>query len=161
MQTAAFHKAKPVNPSRQTVCTLVLCLLFLAVGMSIPGNFTVTITDSVDYHVFWAKGGRNPKRNDYVRLPLFDPAVECNPCSIVKRVGCIPGDKLEEKAGFFFCNNVFLGQAVSEKYPAFQFSGTVPEGAVFLIGDQEKSYDSRYFGFKQISDIETVLWPLF
>jgi conjugal transfer pilin signal peptidase TrbI len=129
--------------------------------MSIPRHFTVTVTDSVDYHVFLELGKREPQKEDYVRLPLFESSVGCNPCSIVKRVACVPGEVLREQAGYFFCDDVFLGEALSDKHSVFKVSGPVPDGMVFLIGDQGSSYDSRYFGFKRISDIETVLFPLF
>jgi conjugal transfer pilin signal peptidase TrbI len=129
--------------------------------MSIPRHFTVTVTDSVDYHVFFELRKREPQKGDYVRLQLFDSSVGCKPCSIVKRVACVPGEMLKEQASHFFCNDVFLGQALSNKHSVFKFFGPVPDGVVFLIGDQGSSYDSRYFGLKPISDIETVLFPLF
>jgi type IV secretory pathway protease TraF len=88
--------------------------------------------------------------------------VGCAPCSIVKRIGCLPGDRLVNKGPKYYCNDAYLGQCKKGKnIEPFQFSGTVPPGMVFLVGDRDKSYDSRYFGFKQITDIETVLYPIF
>ena len=81
--------------------------------------------------------------------------------SIVKRIGCMPGGKLV-KAGYqYYCDGHFLGRAQEiQGHRPFDFSGIVPPGMVFLVGDKDTSYDSRYFGFKPLNDIETVLLPL-
>lgn len=142
-------------------CFLVILGLFVLVGMAIPRHLTVTKTDSVRYHVFWEKEGWRPSRGNYVRLNLTAPKMGCDPCSIVKRIGCMPGEWLVGKDGRFFCNGHYLGQARKGNHPHFVFDGTVPQGSVFLIGDKENSYDSRYFGLKPLADIETVLRPLF
>ena len=130
--------------------------------MAIPGHLTITKTNSVKHHLFWEINRKAPQKGDYVRLPLFEDKVGCAPCSIVKRVGCLSGDRLVNKGSKYYCNGEYLGQCMTGKdTERFQFSGTVPQGMVFLIGDRDDSYDSRYFGFKQITDIETVLYPIY
>ena len=152
---------RPRLSARFLGCLALLCLS-LAIGMTIPQRLTITKTDSVKYHLFWEIDRKALHIGDYVRLPLFDPGVGCNPCSIVKRIGCLPGDRLVKEEMNFYCNGSFLGQCMTGKNIAsFQFNGKVPMGKVFLVGDRDDSYDSRYFGFKSINDIETVLHPLF
>lgn len=141
---------------------MMLLCLSLAIGMAIPDRLTMTKTDSVKYHLFWEINRKELQRGVYVRLPLYDPAAGCNPCSIVKRVGCLPGDRLVSEDMNYYCNGKFLGQCnTGISIVRFRFNGKVPPGMVFLVGDRDNSYDSRYFGFKSISDIETVLSPLF
>jgi conjugal transfer pilin signal peptidase TrbI len=141
---------------------MALLLLSLAIGMAIPQRLTITKTDSVKYHLFWEIDRKTLQRGDYVRLPLFLPSVGCNPCSIVKRIGCLPGDRLAGDDLNYYCNGKYLGQCMTvENIAPFRFTGRVPPGMVFLVGDRDNSYDSRYFGFKSINDIETVLSPLF
>jgi type IV secretory pathway protease TraF len=130
--------------------------------MAIPRHLTITKTDSVCYHVFWEQNRWNPSRGVYVRLSLMDPQMGCSPCSIVKRIGCMPGERLVSDDGRYYCNDDFLGQAqMDATLPPFVYTGIIPPGQVFLIGDKETSYDSRYFGLKPLDDIETVLRPLF
>ncbi|WP_234573580.1 conjugative transfer signal peptidase TraF [Rhodohalobacter sp. 614A] len=43
----------------------------------------------------------------------------------------------------------------------FLYNGVVPDGTVFLLGDTDNSYDSRYYGFVEISKITGTLTPLF
>ncbi len=139
----------------------MLLALSLLVGMSIPRHLTLTKTDSVRYHLFWELAGATPTKGRYVRLPLFDLSVGCDPCSIVKRIGCMPGDRLVSNGYNFYCNGDYLGEAKTDApYAPFDFNGSVPPGKVFLVGDKDTSYDSRYFGFKPLNEIETVLLPL-
>ena len=142
-------------------CLVMLCISLL-VGMAIPGHLTITKTRSVKYHLFWEIDRKTPQKGDYVRLPLFEPKVGCAPCSIVKRSAVCQEigwsvKVLNTTATASFWVNAKTGKNIAP----FQFSGTVPPGMVFLVGDRDNSYDSRYFGFKQIADIETVLFPLF
>ena len=139
-----------------------MLFISLLIGMAIPGHLTITKTNSVEHNLFWEINRKTPQKGDYVRLPLFEPKVGCEPCSIVKRIGCLPGELLVNKGPKYYCNNEYLGQCeTGNNIEPFKFSGTVPPGMVFLVGDRDKSYDSRYFGFKQITDIETVLHPIF
>ena len=141
---------------------MVLVGLFVLVGMTIPRHLTITRTNSVRFHVFWEQNRWNPSRGGYVRLLLMDPQMGCTPCSIVKRIGCMPGDQLVGDGGRYYCNDTFLGQArMDTRFSPFVYNGIIPPDQVFLIGDKETSYDSRYFGLKPLDDIETVLRPLF
>ena len=139
-----------------------MLFISLLIGMAIPGHLTITKTNSVKHNLFWEINRKTPKKGDYVRLPLYEPKVGCEPCSIVKRIGCLPGDRLVSEGIKYYCNDEYLGQCeTGNNIEPFKFSGAVPSGMVFLVGDRDKSYDSRYFGFKQITDIETVLYPIF
>ncbi len=139
-----------------------MLFISLLIGMAIPGHLTFTKTNSVKHNLFWEINRKTPQKGDYVRLPLYESKVGCEPCSIVKRIGCLPGERLVNKGPKYYCNDEYLGQCETvNSIEPFKFSGAVPSGMVFLVGDRDKSYDSRYFGFKQIADIETVLYPIF
>ncbi len=162
MRLSALLKNRPFKVGRKEICIAVLAAIFFMVGMAIPRHITVTKTDSVRYHIFWEQDQKVPTRGSYVRLPLLDPSVGCIPCSIVKRIGCMPSDSLTMEGLNYYCNGQFLGQAKTNiTHSPFVYTGIIPSGMVFLIGDKETSYDSRYFGLKALDDIETVLRPLF
>jgi hypothetical protein len=126
-------------------------------------RLTVTVTDSVKHRVFWSYPYDPQKivQGQYVRANthLDLPQVSCDPCSIVKKVGCRAGDLLSSRGGQFFCNAVPICKALPGNEP-FEFNGSVPEGKVFLIGDSPNSYDSRYFGFVDEGAIDAILRPL-
>lgn len=109
-----------------------------------------------------------PLRGDVV---IFNPPIEGREHELfIKRVVAVAGDYFEIKDNALYIN----GTAVSENYinnnkssnKVFKFlKGRVPEGYVFLLGDnRDNSNDSRVFGFVPIENIKgkaiTKLWPI-
>ena len=81
---------------------------------------------------------------------------------LTKRVGCKPGQRLRIEELRYFCDGEFLGSALrgvmSRRQPIIPYFGdgydkVIPEGKLFLIGDNSDSYDSRYFGFIDIGQV--------
>ena len=145
---------------------LALCILFGLIASKVPGRLTITRTSSVKYRVFWTMGadtgklkkGRYLRANHSLELPQY----KCSPCSIVKKVGCMPGDRLDVKDGMFFCNDEFLCKAMAiNGIDYFHHAGAIPAGHLFVMGDSKNSYDSRYFGLISFEDIDALLIPIF
>jgi len=102
-----------------------------------------------------------PLRGDVV---IFNPPIEGRENELfIKRVAAVAGDYFEIKENQLYIN----GTAVSESYinsinnnksnnKAFKYlKGRVPEGYVFLLGDnRDISNDSRVFGFVPIENIK-------
>ena len=140
-----------------------LCLLVGFLAGQVPARITINKTGSVKHHVFWSLKpdpakfwhGQYVRANTFLELPGYD----CDPCSIVKKVGCRAGDHLDVQDGRFFCNTRPICEVMAGHEP-FDFSGTVPEGKIFLIGDSPNSYDSRYFGFIEEEAIDAILRPI-
>ena len=94
----------------------------------------------------------------HIDLPAYD--CKQKPCSIVKKIGCMAGDTLIEKDGSYYCNDVFVCKSLPGR-GNFIFSGQIPDSSMFIIGDNDMSYDSRYFGFAKVEDIDGILTPIY
>ena len=145
------------------------CLVYL--GFLIPARISISPTDSVGAHVFLYKKHFKPsdlRKGTMVVVPMYTKLrPNCWPCLVVKYIKCDAGDLLEVKNhGQFFCNNVFLGTAKThskEGIPveAFEYNGTIPEDKFFAMGSCIDSYDSKYVGLEDKSDIKALALPLF
>ncbi|AXY24676.1 signal peptidase I [Suicoccus acidiformans] len=122
------------------------------------------------------------KRNEIERFDVVVLPAPDNPRDLyIKRVIGMPGDTIEVKDDMLILN----GQVMDEPYLyeqkanfeglgpfTFDFkledvagSATVPEGQVFVMGDNRRnSLDGRSFGFVNIDDLhgeaDFVYWPL-
>ncbi len=99
-----------------------------------------------------------PERGDIVVfIRPGDPKTD-----LIKRVIAIPGDTVEVRKKQLFIN----GEPADDPHAHFEASTrpkagdnlrtkTVPPGKFFVMGDnRDKSYDSRFWGFANISDIK-------
>jgi conjugal transfer pilin signal peptidase TrbI len=115
-------------------------------------TFVTVLSPSVHYSLMWDVGGVG-RKGDYVIVPM--PAQlrkDGGPTQLTKRVGCVSGEVLHFQQGQHYCNGVWLGAVLSRgsdgrKLKPFVWDGPIPEGKVYLVGDDPRSYDSRYLGF--------------
>src|SRR5208337_3917647 len=150
-------------------------------GAAIPNYFAVTTTPSLNKRIFFiikSKQIEKLKKGDYVMFSLLKSKPENDlPAKLVrmikakgenseiKKIGCVAGEELKNIGNEFYCKNKLIAKAKEyslggEKLKKFEFSGKVPEGNMFLVGDHVDSYDSRYFGFIKTKDIIATLCPL-
>ena len=79
-----------------------------------------------------------------------------------KRIACFSGERLKKEGVSYFCQEELIGKiSGSIDKEAFDFKGRIPPQKLFVIGDKPNSYDSRYFGFIDIEDIDARLIPIF
>lgn len=84
---------------------------------------------------------------------------------LVKRITCVPGDKILRVGDAIFCNGVWMGNALKlarngKKLPQVYFNEVITNGNYFVSGTNERSYDSRYFGFITGNMIVRRVFPL-
>ncbi|MGH7484219.1 MAG: S26 family signal peptidase [bacterium] len=141
-----------------------LFLLVLAIA-TFEARVVWAQTASVKYRVFLRADGV-PKLGDYVnvtvRHPIIDPGKAVR---LTKRVGCTAGQLFELRDGEDFCDGQSLGKVLShtsrgQRLTAFAWSGPIPPGKMFVVGDRPNSFDSRYFGFVDLAGAQR-LCPLF
>jgi len=154
---------------------VIVMLAALLVGLWLPERIIVSTSPSLihrvfflvplnrdkitggDYLVFKAKEGET----SFIRQGLN----EKNDV-LIKRVGCAPGELLtRNKNRAWLCERENLGVPLEtdsrgRTLPHFQFAGIVPEDSYFMVGDDPRSFDSRYFGFIHGDDVLYQALPL-
>lgn len=155
----------------RTAVTVIFVLALALAGSIIPSKFTITRSPSLRHRVFYldkSPAARGLKRGDYVVFTIQDRRVEGGKkVLLTKEIGCAPGDTLSIQGRDYYCNGAnYLGKAKEttlngERLSNFIFNGTVPEGKIFVAGHHKDSFDSRYFGFIDTSDITAKAYPVF
>ena len=159
----------------------IVIILIVIAGAAIPNYFAVTTTPSLNKRIFFiikSKQIEKLKTGDYVMFSLLKSKPESDlPAKLVrmikakgenseiKKIGCVAGEELKNIGNEFYCKNKLIAKAKEyslggERLRNFEFSGKIPEGNMFLVGDHVDSYDSRYFGFIKTTDIIATLYPL-
>lgn len=144
---------------------ILICLVAGYFAAKIPGHITICKTKSVKYCVYWTIPYNIESdtilKDKYIRaiIDIDLPNTECKPCQIIKRVGCDSFSRIQVKDKIFFCDENPIGEAFRNDFIAT--SGIVPSDKIFLIGDHQRSYDSRYFGLVDKNKINAILLPLF
>jgi conjugal transfer pilin signal peptidase TrbI len=115
-------------------------------------HITSSATASVNYRLFWIEGGPG-KKGDYVNFEKQHPLLkDGTPKKLTKRIVCMEGELLTFDGRRHTCGDAVLGSVLDRTHEgkpldAFVWNGPVPAGKVFVEGDHERSFDSRYFGF--------------
>lgn len=150
-------------PSASMTPTLSVddCILVpkLAYGLRVPF--------SRDALVSWS----NPTRGEVVVFNREDDPtthIDESARTMVKRVIGLPGDRVAIRGAQVFVN----GESLAEPYARWQRGGssdertfTVPEGSLFMLGDnRDESYDSRFWSQpfvpneRVVGPVATVYW---
>jgi len=159
----------------------IVIILIVIAGAAIPNYFAVTTTPSLNKRIFFiikSKQIEKLKTGDYVMFSLLRSKPESDlPVKLVrmikdegedsqiKKIGCVAGEELKNIGNEFYCKNKLIAKAKEyslggERLKKFEFSGKIPKGNMFLVGDHIDSYDSRYFGFIKAKDILAMVYPL-
>lgn len=139
--------------------TIVLCLLL---AYSLFTHILIPATHSVYPLVLYRSGDTATNQDQYVTFSLNDSYLPGGKAQLVKRLGCISGQYLNRQGKQFYCNGKEIAQAEltdskGHILSVFHYSGIIPEGKAFAVGDTINSYDSRYWGFIDISATEMLI----
>ena len=149
---------------------LVLCVCALLAGAYFSGiRISFNVSGSLPHRAFLtARGGDiscGPGSIGLFRLDVRNPYWDYGTVFAKRFVGC-PGDTLRTQGREFYLNGERV--AVASKHDSkgtavtsFEFDGIIPADSYFVLGDAEKSYDSRYWGFVRKSWIVGRGFPLF
>jgi type IV secretory pathway protease TraF len=121
---------------------------------SLPQKVWITYSDlsiNSNYILF------NPPKNKYMNN---------SDIKYLKKIVCKEGDFLKVKNRDYFCNEDYIGTASYfdgklKPIENFTFNGVVPKDKYFVAGEHILSYDSKYFGFIDKSQILRKAKPFF
>jgi len=166
-----------VTTRKKRTSLLVSLLLAGFAGSFLPGRISVTLTPSVKHRVWWlSQDTTHVRHGQYVlfHLPTSNLAgmvvpetvVTGQDIRVIKRIGCDEDEELKRKGRDFYCGEEYLGHAKErsqqgEPLTPFLFSGKIPSGKAFLVGDHPDSFDSRYFGLVEKSNYQAWARPIF
>ena len=148
---------------------LVICACALLAAAYFSGiRISFNISGSLPFRVFLTvRGGEvscGPGSIGLFRLNVRTPYWDYGAVFAKRFVGC-PGDTLRTKGAEFYLNDEKIALAKEHDsrgaaVTSFRFEGVIPAGSYFVLGDGEKSYDSRYWGFVKRSWIVGRGFPL-
>ena len=121
----------------------------------VSDHLNITLSESVDHRIFWETDAiAGP--GDYATFELSHELAGHEPVLISKRLMCWEGQTITQKDLEFFCDGESLGRAKTETLkgdplPLFSYSGVVPAGKAWAYGSHPDSFDSRYWGFVDVS----------
>jgi conjugal transfer pilin signal peptidase TrbI len=158
----------------------IVIILIVIAGAAIPEYFAVTTTKSLNKRIYFINKGKEVeklKTGNYVMFSLLKSKQDDLPAKLIKmieddgeelqikRIGCSAGEEIKNIGNEYYCENELIARAKDyslggERMKKFEFTGKIPEGNMFLVGDHVDSYDSRYFGFIKAEDIIATLYPL-
>jgi conjugal transfer pilin signal peptidase TrbI len=132
----------------------------------VSARLVVVLSDSIEPVLLWKVEGQ-PAKRDYVNFEFQHKLLGDKPFSMTKRVGCFAGELLERKANMhFYCAGRYLGVTKTTSVdgrpmPLFAWDNSViPAGQVFVVGSHADSFDSRYWGFIPLNNLQPlrVIW---
>ncbi|EJJ0671533.1 S26 family signal peptidase [Cronobacter sakazakii] len=159
---AAQYSLAPETRKLFHTTTIALCLAF---AYSLFTHIMIPATHSVAPRVLFRTGAPASEINQYVTFERNDHYLPQGKAYLVKRLGCMPGQYLSRLGNQFFCDGKEIALAMTNDrdghpLPQFRFTGIIPVGRAFAVGDTVNSYDSRYWGFISLKETEKLV-PLF
>lgn len=141
---------------------ILLIISCLALGSYITNHVLIPATHSISPKLLWKTGDKPTQQNEYMLFEHVDAYLPEGETHLVKRLGCIEGQYLTRLNYQFYCDGKEIALAHAEdstgkRLPIFEFTGVIPAGKAFAVGDTDNSYDSRYWGFIDISQAQRVL----
>ena len=115
----------------------------------------IVVSPSVKYRVFLKNIGEL-RKNTYVRFTIENTLLPKGATTITKRLSCMSGETLETRGRSHYCNGTYLDTSkrtsiAGEPLPLFYFNDIIPEGFAYVSGYHHDSFDSRYWGFLELS----------
>lgn len=148
-----------------TATILILLSIVLNTVIAESGiGLKINMTDSLPYRLFLSRKAYSQGLKHGTIISFSNVQLEI---PLAKQIAGLPGDNIRVMADHVYINDVCFGKIHTESPCGMKLTpiqeGEIPHGFVFVCGQHEQSYDSRYaeFGLVKMEKIQDVLWPLF
>ncbi len=128
----------------------------------IAKELVFVLTPSIEPSILIKAGGK-PSKGEYVSFKFQHDLISTKPFLLTKKIACIQGDFLQVKEEVhFYCNDQYLGFAKrstldGKPMPIFKWpQGLIPKGKIFVTGKHVDSFDSKYWGFLDVSEVQRL-----
>jgi len=143
---------------------LVLAAIFVLIS-AVMSRLVIARGESVPYTLFLSFPGSTPDLGDYVTGLISHPIIGDEPALLIKKVACDAGQFIALSGDVFECDGQPLGGFITETWDGkplkpWSVSSEIPDGRAFIMGNHERSFDSRYFGLVDKQEL-TVVKALF
>lgn len=147
--------------SREVMKKLMVLAALVIVVWGAMDRIVVSKGDSVPYTLFWSSPGKVAALGDYVNMTMAHPIIGDEPALLTKRVACDSGQTIAFTGEIFLCDGKRLGGYITRTWdgkPLQPWSHTmvIPEGKAFVMGEHPRSFDSRYLGLVDKSQLTVV-----
>jgi len=162
-----------LNVREKSIALVMLAAVL--VGVWLPDRIIVSTSSSLGRRIFFLTSVNRQKisKGDYLVFSDKDADIifirkglNKKNDRLIKKVGCAPGDILtRDIEGEWHCGQEKLGTSLTtdsrgRKLPWFNFTGIIPQDSYFMVGDNPRSFDSRYFGFVHADEFLYKALPL-
>jgi len=159
----ATNPILPVTPLKKTPWfaypSIILCIGVVAYTLM---NVQIVMTDSIEATITWPSD-RTPVLGDFVTFKLTNKVIPTpdNTVQVTKILSCNQNQYLLKKEDNWTCDGQFIGKSRKiaingDTLEIFTFDGLIPKGKAFVTGTHKNSFDSRYWGFVDITSLTTV-----
>lgn len=133
--------------------SILLCMWFVK----------IPVTPSIDKSLLYRDLFSNAPItvNDYI-LFTHEHELIGGKKNVIKKVGCVSGQRLDRRDDAFYCDDKFLKvirleRVSGDPLPQFEFNGIIPENKLFVYGTDQYSFGSRHWGFVDMDDADRLI----
>ena len=137
----------------KNIAGIIIFVIFYIVFIHTVGYPSINLDESLPGKLYWTFPHPDGlKQGDTVVFRFKGSRYFPHGAIFIKKVACIPKQKLVEKNRCFTCNGKPIGCAKERDRkgnpaPLFKWNGIIPPGKYFVVGTSRDSYDSKYWGF--------------